>query len=83
MAGYQPKERAARLRPTRAMVPLICKLSDRIDGQLPSLIFDPTIVKKRTPAAVSLSHLQELQKNFQSNHVLLSHRSRDELLHLV
>jgi hypothetical protein len=31
------------------MVPLICKLSDRIDGQLLSLIFDPTIVKKELP----------------------------------
>jgi len=50
------------------MVPLICKLSDRIDGQLPSLLFDPTIVKKRTAATVSLSHVQELQKT--SNQIM-------------
>jgi hypothetical protein len=39
--------------------------------QLPSLIRDPTIAKdpKRTPTAVSLSHLQELQKNHLLNHV--------------
>ncbi len=38
--------------------------SDRFDVQLPSLICDPTIVKdsKRTPAMVSLSDMQGLQK---------------------
>jgi hypothetical protein len=37
---------------------------------------------ERTFATVSPSHLQELQKNFLSNHVLSSHRSHSEVLHL-
>jgi hypothetical protein len=79
------KREQQRLTPTRAMDPLTCELSDRIDVQLPSLIRDPPLAKdpKRTRTTVSLSDLEELQKNFLSNHVLLSHRSHDEVLHLA
>jgi len=60
------QERAARLTSTRQVN------SDRIDAQLPSPICDPTIVKdpKRTPATVSLSDLQEPQKNSLSNDIV-------------
>jgi hypothetical protein len=46
--------------------------SERFDVHLPSLIYDPTIAKdpERTPATVSLSDLQGLQKTFISNDVL-------------
>jgi hypothetical protein len=58
--------RATTSTPTRAMAPLTCELSYRIDVQLPSLICDPTIVKdlQKTPATVSLCDLQQLQKYF-------------------
>ncbi len=64
--------RATTSTPTRAIAPLTCELSYRIDVQLPSLICDPTIVKdlQKTPATVSLCDLQQLQKYFLSNHVL-------------
>jgi hypothetical protein len=67
------------------MAPLTCELSDRIDVQLPSLIRDPPLANdpKRTRTTVSLSDLEELQTNFLSNHVLLSHRSHNEVLHLA
>jgi len=80
------KREQQRLTPTRAMAPWTCKLSDRIDVQLPSLIRDlppPAKDPKRTRTTVSLSDLEELQKNFLSNNVLLSHRSHDEVLHLA
>jgi hypothetical protein len=52
--------------------------SDRIDVHLPPLICDPIIAEdpKITPTTVflsislSLSHVQELQKNFLSDHIL-------------
>jgi hypothetical protein len=79
------KREQHRLTPTRAIAPLTCELSDIIEVQLPSLIRDLPLSKdpKRTRTTVSLSDLEELQTNFLSNHVLLSHRSHDEVLHLA
>jgi hypothetical protein len=60
--------------------------SDRSDVQLPSLVCGPTHAKdpQRTPATVSLSDLQGLQKNFLPSHALGSQRSHDEVvLHLA
>jgi len=59
--------------------------SARYYVQFPFLVCDPTIAKdpKRILATISLSDLQALQKNSRSSHVLWSHQSRNQVMHLA
>lgn len=84
--NQQLKKKKARLTPTKFMASMTMWILIGFEVQLPSLIYDPTIVEdpKKTPTVffldtnkipsiVSFYHLKELPKNFLSNHVLWFH----------